>query len=111
MFLAALLLCGATAEIRTFSGIIEAASSYIHYSDGYLVAPGYVDISGLKFQTLDYVPDHELADDDMDGDDDTGGDDVEPEDGGGGRKMDADPSNQGSDGSVVSHTNGKIGVV
>jgi hypothetical protein len=108
LLLAALSLCGVTAEIRSFSGVIEASSSYIHYSDGYLVAPGYVDISGLTFRTIDYVPDEELADDEVgeEGDDDIG-DDVGPEDGGssgggGGRKVDADLSDQGSDGSVVS---------
>lgn len=103
------LCCSVTAEIRSFSGFIEADSSFIHYSDGYLVAPGYVDISGLKFSTLDYVPDNEIVDDDMlagQDDDDIGDDEVgaedahDPEDGGGGRML--DEANQGSDGSVVS---------
>ena len=101
-----LCLCSfATAEIRSFSGIIEAASSYIHYSEGYLVAPGYVDLSDLKFSTLDYVVDEELVDDEFEGeeDDDFGGDDSAEggggDDGGGDRMVDENPE---SDGSVVS---------
>lgn len=103
-------LFSANAEIRTFSGVIEAASSYIHYSEGYLVAPGFVDLSELKFTSLDYKTDTEIYvpgedDDDMGGDGE-GDDDVEPEDGGddGGdiRLLDAEASAQGSDGSVVS---------
>lgn len=41
-----------SSEIRTFDGIIEAASTFIHYSEGYLVAPAYIDISNLVFQTI-----------------------------------------------------------
>jgi hypothetical protein len=37
------------AEFRRFDGDIAAASNYIHYSEGYVVAPGYVDISDLSF--------------------------------------------------------------
>lgn len=90
-------------EIRSFAGIIEAASSYIHYSDGYLVAPGFVDISKMTFQTLDYVPDKELTDDEIEGeeDDDIDGDNVNPEDGDGGGRL-LDEASQVSDGSVVS---------
>ena len=36
-------------------------------SDGFLVAPGYVDISNMTFPTLDYVPDRELTDDEIEG--------------------------------------------
>jgi len=93
-----LCLCSfATAEIRSFSGLIEAASSYIHYSEGYLVAPGYVDLSNLKFSTLDYVVDEELADDKFfegEENDDFGGEG----DDGGDRMVDENPE---SDGSVV----------
>lgn len=100
-FLLLLCLCSfATAEIRSFSGIIEAASSYIHYSEGYLVAPGYVDLSNLKFSTLDYVVDEELADDKLfegEENDDLGGEG----DDGGDRMVDENPE---SDGSVVSDT-------
>lgn len=39
----------AQAEFRRFDGDIQAASNYIHYSEGYVVAPGYVDISNLVF--------------------------------------------------------------
>jgi len=40
------------AEIRQYQGLIEANSSYIHYSDGFLEAPGYIDLSNLKFVSL-----------------------------------------------------------
>lgn len=49
-----LLLPGAArAEFRRFDGPIDAASNYIHYSEGYVVTPGFVDISSLVFQTAD----------------------------------------------------------
>ena len=41
------------AEFRRFDGDIAAASNYIHYSEGYVVAPGYVDISDLAFASAD----------------------------------------------------------
>jgi len=41
------------AEFRHFEGPIEAASNFIHYSEGYIVTPGYVDISNLVFETAD----------------------------------------------------------
>lgn len=50
-----------SSEIRSFSGIIEAASTVVHYSEGFLIAPAYIDIGDLVFQTIDdgdtnYVP-------------------------------------------------------
>jgi hypothetical protein len=42
-----------TCEIRSFQGPLDAASNYIHYSEGFIVAPGYVDISALTFSTND----------------------------------------------------------
>ena len=42
-----------TAEFRRFEGQINAASNYIHYSEGYVVTPGYVDISSLVFTNAD----------------------------------------------------------
>ena len=42
-----------TAEFRRFEGPINAASNYIHYSEGYVVTPGYVDISSLVFTNAD----------------------------------------------------------
>lgn len=39
------------AEIRNFDGFIEANYSVIHYSEGFLSTPGYVDASGLVFTT------------------------------------------------------------
>ncbi|KAL7542566.1 hypothetical protein ACHAXR_012384 [Thalassiosira sp. AJA248-18] len=41
------------AEFRRFEGPINAASNYIHYSEGYVVTPGYVDISNLVFSNAD----------------------------------------------------------
>lgn len=40
------------AEIRKFNGVIEAASTFVHFSEGYLVAPGKVDLSGLEFTAI-----------------------------------------------------------
>jgi hypothetical protein len=60
-----------TAEIRSFNGRIDAASMYIHYSDGYLIAPGYVDVSGLTFSTLEdevFIPEADTGSDDDNGD-------------------------------------------
>ena len=55
--------CPTVSEIRRFDGPINAASNYIHFSEGYIVTPGYVDISSLVFASADegsspsaYVP-------------------------------------------------------
>lgn len=40
------------AEHRRFDGPIAAASNYIHYSEGFVVTPGYVDISDLEFEAV-----------------------------------------------------------
>ena len=40
------------AEHRHFDGPISAASNYIHYSEGYVITPGYVDISNLEFEAI-----------------------------------------------------------
>ena len=57
-----------SSEIRSFSGIIEAASTVVHYSEGFLIAPAYIDIGDLVFQTIDdgdvnYVPTERPNDD------------------------------------------------
>jgi hypothetical protein len=52
---ALLLLLTATAslaEYREFNGLIEADSTYIHYSEGYIVAPGFIDLKHLTFTTV-----------------------------------------------------------
>lgn len=41
------------AEYRQFDGIIQAAASYIHYSEGFVIAPASIDISNLEFSTID----------------------------------------------------------
>ena len=49
-----------SAEIRSFEGSVEAAAGFIHYSEGFIVSPGYVDISNLVFST---IHDNERKDD------------------------------------------------
>ena len=49
------------AEHRHFDGPISAASNYIHYSEGYVITPGYVDISNLEFEAItDVVGENKL---------------------------------------------------
>ena len=54
--------------IRNFKGKLAATPEYIHYSEGFIVAPGYVDLSNLVF-TLnnDIVEDvnEDVEDDDL----------------------------------------------
>lgn len=50
LLLALLLPLTIKAEHRRFDGSISAASNYIHYSEGYVITPGYVDISDLEFE-------------------------------------------------------------
>jgi Lung seven transmembrane receptor len=38
-------------EIRDFRVILEPDSTVVHYSEGFLVAPGYINLSDLKFTT------------------------------------------------------------
>lgn len=105
------------AEFRRFEGPIDAASNYVHYSEGYVVTPGYVDISHLVFESADgdgtpgaYVPEERDWDDDDGGayDEDDGDfeddGDLEGEDGdGGGRERRLDGSVQSiAAGSTVS---------
>jgi hypothetical protein len=40
-------------ENRSFTGILTPSPEYIHYSEGFLVVPGTVDLSGLLFSTSD----------------------------------------------------------
>jgi hypothetical protein len=49
----ALLSTAVHGENRSYSGILTATPEYIHYSEGYLVVPGTVDLSGLLFSTSD----------------------------------------------------------
>ena len=41
------------AEIRNFVGKLQATPDFIHYSEGYIIAPGFIDVSGLKFSVDD----------------------------------------------------------
>lgn len=68
------------AEFRRFDGPINAASNYIHFSEGFVVTPGYVDISDLIFASADngrpneYVPEERnWSDGGGGGDDDDAG--------------------------------------
>jgi len=49
-----LLLCilPAKAEIRRFHETIEANETFLHYSEGFLIAPGYIDLRNLEFKSL-----------------------------------------------------------
>eukprot|EP00339_Tiarina_fusa_P001565 CAMPEP_0117049942 /NCGR_PEP_ID=MMETSP0472-20121206/34480_1 /TAXON_ID=693140 ORGANISM="Tiarina fusus, Strain LIS" /NCGR_SAMPLE_ID=MMETSP0472 /ASSEMBLY_ACC=CAM_ASM_000603 /LENGTH=541 /DNA_ID=CAMNT_0004763531 /DNA_START=35 /DNA_END=1660 /DNA_ORIENTATION=- len=46
------LLQGAKSEIRPFDLFLEPASGFIHYVDGFLLSPGYIDLSELRFHTV-----------------------------------------------------------
>eukprot|EP00978_Attheya_sp_CCMP212_P006408 scaffold14557_cov67-Attheya_sp.AAC.11 len=48
-----LLASSCLAEIRQFDDVFKAASSVIHYSEGYVTAPGFVDLNDLVFSTAD----------------------------------------------------------
>eukprot|EP00578_Thalassiosira_sp_NH16_P001267 CAMPEP_0181132464 /NCGR_PEP_ID=MMETSP1071-20121207/31007_1 /TAXON_ID=35127 /ORGANISM="Thalassiosira sp., Strain NH16" /LENGTH=562 /DNA_ID=CAMNT_0023218795 /DNA_START=41 /DNA_END=1729 /DNA_ORIENTATION=- len=65
------------AEFRRFDGPINAASNYIHYSEGYVVTPGYVDISNLLFQNADDGSPNNYVSQERDWDDDGGDGDFE----------------------------------
>lgn len=91
------------AEIREFNGVIEANSSFIHYSEGFIIAPGYIDLSELTFTTTaggkdsDYDPEMRDPSDetagDSESDDDTmnpGDTNTNPNKDGGGRRLAVD---------------------
>jgi hypothetical protein len=68
-----LLASSCLAEIRQFDDVFKAASSVIHYSEGYVTAPGFVDLNDLVFSTADDFRnteyDDQYFDDDSDKDD------------------------------------------
>lgn len=41
------------AETRVFDVTIEGTSSFVHFMQGYVIAPGSVDFSGLRFEAFD----------------------------------------------------------
>ena len=71
-------------EIREFNGLIDANSDVIHYSQGFLIAPGFIDLSGLTFTTQadvkgrDYDPEMRDPSDETAGDSETDDDKVDP---------------------------------
>mmetsp|Transcript_5329 Transcript_5329/g.7838 ORF Transcript_5329/g.7838 Transcript_5329/m.7838 type:complete len:606 (+) Transcript_5329:3-1820(+) len=114
-FLLSFCIVNVVSEIRSFKGRVDAASNFIHFSEGYLIAPGYVDLSDLVFTTLDDDEFDDNFDDQQGFDDDEqdeDGNDKKEEDGGdGGRRsldghknkdkdMDTDPTD-GDIGSTV----------
>lgn len=94
------------AEIRQFDGLIEADSTYIHYSEGYIIAPGFIDLSQLSFSTSESSDGVRMSPlDDRGGDGETDDDgtvpgsvDTNPNKSGGGRdrRLAADSSTPGS---------------
>jgi len=53
--LSSLLFCAilpVTAEYRFFEIVMPPTEEFIHFTDGYIRGPGFIDISGLKFETL-----------------------------------------------------------
>lgn len=48
----ALLLSGATAEIRDVSILMPPTDQFVHFTDGYLIAPGFIDLTGLQFTAV-----------------------------------------------------------
>ena len=78
-------------EIREFHVVLEPDSTVVHYSEGFLKAPGYIDLSDLKFSTTSssYPDDFDpsIADDatypdeadDVLGGEDDDNDDISPE--------------------------------
>lgn len=40
-------------EIRAFNLLLEPASEYIHFVEGFLLNPGYIDLSELQFEAID----------------------------------------------------------
>lgn len=91
------------AEIREFNGVIDADSSFIHYSEGFIIAPGFIDLSELTFTTTaggedsDYDPETRDPSDETAGDSESDDDTMDPGDtnknpnkDGGGRRLAVD---------------------
>lgn len=57
LLLSSFLLEFSYAEIREFKGTIEADATFIHYSEGYLIAPGFIDLTQMEFRTDDSADD------------------------------------------------------
>jgi hypothetical protein len=57
------------AEIKTFNGPLPATSRYVQYSSGYLVDPGYIDLTDVKFIANEnepsLIPQDRYVDDDV----------------------------------------------
>ena len=93
VLLIVLSLAAVRAEIREFNGVIEADSSFIHYSEGFIIAPGFIDLSGLTFTTKagveDYDPESRDPSDESAGDSEADDDNMNPGD------ADTNPSKDG----------------
>jgi hypothetical protein len=98
----ALLLPGGNAEIRDVTILMPPTDEFIHFTDGYLIAPGFIDLSKLKFTA---VSESIAFTDDMmyDTDDNTDGDgDYEQED-------DTIPDDDGGDDGGMNDDDGENG--
>ena len=93
-------LAAVRAEIREYNGVIQADSRFIHYIEGFIIAPGFIDLSGLTFTTKtgveggDYDPqmrdpaDESAGNSENDDDNANPGDaDMNPSKDGGGRRL------------------------
>jgi hypothetical protein len=80
-----LLLPGGKAEIRDVTILMPPTDEFVHFTDGYLIAPGFIDLSQLKFtaisETIGVVDDD--GGEDGGGGFDVMGDDAIPDDDGG----------------------------
>jgi hypothetical protein len=101
VLLACLLGNWVSAEIRTFDVVLPPTDAYVHFTDGLIRAPGYIDLSALSFTAVSES--YNMANDDafsMEGDD--GGTD----DGGNNRRRQLEDASSNSsevvaDGSTV----------
>jgi hypothetical protein len=52
LFSLALSLPGANAEIRDVTILMPPTDEFVHFTDGYLIAPGFIDLTSLKFTAV-----------------------------------------------------------
>ena len=53
------------AEIRPFHVVLPPTDAYVHFTDGVLRGPGYIDLGGLTFEAISDSFDLDVGDDDM----------------------------------------------
>mmetsp|Transcript_16495 Transcript_16495/g.46059 ORF Transcript_16495/g.46059 Transcript_16495/m.46059 type:complete len:583 (-) Transcript_16495:474-2222(-) len=74
--LACLVLPFASAEIRDFSLLLNPISKYVHFTEGFLLTPGFVDLRQLKFKVVGDKIVTDVDDEVMEDTDDTDGESV-----------------------------------